>query len=197
MKKVFLAFAAVLLFSGCMSVNTQSSVRPTKAVFLDPEFVKPGKKVFVEAKSAKCAYGLGSLIKSELSGKGYNVVADSTEADIRVQTQVLFCDHKRENNKVIGGVLGAGAALGIAAHNHAGGWAKVGWSALGAAVGASLAHLSEDETWDLQVAVKITPKGQNSEESTIEAKASKMSISGDDADAILEREVAKQIGQMF
>lgn len=197
MKKIFLVLALALFFGGCMSVNTQSSVRPSKAVFLDPELVKPGKKVFVSAKNANCAYELGSLLSSALSSKGYEIVENSANADIVVQTQVLFCDHKRENNKVIGGVLGAGTALGIAAHNHAGGWAKVGWSALGAAVGASLAHLSEDETWDLQVGLKITPKGHESQETTIEAKASKMSVSGDDAGAILEREVAKQIGQMF
>lgn len=93
--------------------------------------------------------------------------------------------------------LGAGTALAISAHNHSSGWAKVGWSLLGVAVGASIAHLSEDETWDLQVAVNITPKGHAGQESTIEAKASKMSLSGDDAALVLEREIAKQIVQMF
>ncbi|MCI7103425.1 MAG: hypothetical protein MR927_04445 [Campylobacter sp.] len=35
-------------------------------------------------------------------------------ACMTTQTQVLFCYYKRENNKVIGGVLGAGIALVIA-----------------------------------------------------------------------------------
>lgn len=118
-------------------------------------------------------------------------------ACMTTQTQVVFCDYKRENNKVIGGVLGAGIALVIATHNYSSGWGKVGWSALGATVGASLAHLSEDETWDLQVAVKITLVADESQEITIEAKASKMSLNGDDAALVLERQIAKQIGQMF
>lgn len=113
------------------------------------------------------------------------------------QTQVVFCDYKRENNKVIGGVLGAEITLVIATYNYSSGWGKVGWSALGVAVVASLAHLSEDETWDLQVAVKITLVADESQEITIEAKASKMSLSGDDAAFVLERQIAKQIGQMF
>lgn len=139
-----------------MTTQMQTEIRPSKAVFLDPEFVKPGKKVFVSTKSSGCAYKLDSLLSSELASKGYEIAENSADVDVVVQTQVLFCDHKRENNKVVGGVFGAGTALAISDHNHAGGWAKVGWSALGAAVGASLAHLSEDETWDLQ----ITPKGQ-------------------------------------
>ena len=195
MKKTLLVLALALFFSGCMTTQTQTQVHPSKAVFLDP--TKPGKKVFISAKSSGCAYELGSLISSELASKGYEIAKNSADADVVVQTQVLFCDHKRENNKVIGGVLGAGAALAISAHNHSSGWGKVGWSALGAAVGASLAHLSEDETWDLQVAVKITPIGHESQEITIEAKASKMSLSGDDAALVLERQIAKQIGQMF
>lgn len=80
------------------------------------------------------------------------------------QTQVVFYDYKRENSKVIGGVLGAGIALAIATHNYSSGWGKIGWSVLGAAVGASLAHLSEDETLDLQVAVKITLVADESQE---------------------------------
>lgn len=197
MKKVFLLLALALLFSGCMTTQMQTSVRPSKAIFLDPELVKPGKKVFISAKSSGCAYELDSLLSSELASKGYEIAENLADADVVVQTQVLFCDHKRENNKVVGGVFGAGTALAISAHNHSSGWGKVGWSLLGATVGASLAHLSEDETWDLQVAVNITPKGHAGQESTLEAKASKMSLSGDDAALVLEREIAKQIAQMF
>ena len=118
-------------------------------------------------------------------------------ACMTTQTQVLFCYYKRENNKVIGGVLGAGIALVIATHNYSSGWGKVGWSALGATVGASLTHLSENETWGLQVAVKITLVADGSQEIIIEVKASKMSLSGDDAALVLERQIAKQIVQMF
>ncbi|MDY4012184.1 MAG: hypothetical protein SOY61_00590 [Campylobacter sp.] len=64
-------------------------------------------------------------------------------------------------------------------------------------MGASLAHLSEDETWYLQVAVKITLVADESPEITIEAQASTMSLSGDDAALVLEIQIAKQIGQMF
>ena len=47
------------------------------------------------------------------------------------------------------------------------------------------------------MAVKITLVADESQEITIEAKASKMSLSGDDAALVLERQIAKQIGQMF
>lgn len=67
--------ALALFFSACMTTQTQ--VRPSKAVFLDPELAKPGKKVFVSAKSWGCAYELGSLISSKLINNGCKI-ADSS-----------------------------------------------------------------------------------------------------------------------
>ena len=71
--------ALALFFSACMTTQTQ--VRPSKAVFLDSELAKPGKKVFVSAKSWGCAYELGSLISSELISKGCKMADSSANAD--------------------------------------------------------------------------------------------------------------------
>ena len=61
-----------------MTIQTQ--VRPSKAVFLDPELAKPGKKVFVSAKSWGCTYELGSLISCELISKGCKMTDSSANA---------------------------------------------------------------------------------------------------------------------
>ena len=55
-------------------------MRPSKAVFLDSELAKPGKKVFVSAKSWGCAYELGSLISSKLINNGCKIADSSANA---------------------------------------------------------------------------------------------------------------------
>ena len=194
MKKILAIFVFALVFCGCVSTKPAVSARQTNAIFLE----KKGKNIFVSTSNVStCGIHLQSKISSLLEQKGYKITAGKNDADIVLQAQVLHCDHKRENNKVIGGLIGAGTALGIAAHNHAGGWAKVGWSTLGAAIGVSMAHLSEDETWDLQVGLKITSKHSASQETTIFAKVSKMALSGTDAAPVLEDQVAQQIAKIL
>lgn len=78
MKKTLLALALALFFSGCMTTQTQTQVHPSKAVFLDP--AKPGKKVFISAKSSGCAYELGSLISSKLINNGCKIADSSANA---------------------------------------------------------------------------------------------------------------------
>lgn len=194
MKKSLLICTAVLAFSGCMTTTADVSARQSNAVFFEPK----GKSVYISTKNTShCAIHLKSNVASLLEQKGYKITENKEKADITLQAQVLHCDHKRENNKVMGALAGAGVALGISSHNHSGGWAKVGWSALGAAIGGTAAHLIEDETWDLQVDVRISPKGGKAQTTTIFAKASKMNLSGEQAAVILEEEAATQIAKNF
>lgn len=198
MKKILVLCASLLVFSGCMTTSVKSDVRPERAVFLDASKLGGGKKIYLSVKNtSKCGADIASMASGKLASKGYEITHDAAAADFVVQAQVLYCDHKRENNKIGGALLGAGAALGIASHNHAGGWAKVGWSALGAIIGGGLAHLGEDDTWDLQVALHITPKGEQPQDTTIFARASKMNLSGNEASNVLENDIANQIAEIF
>lgn len=198
MKKLLFLLCFCLFFTGCLTTTTQTKVQPSKAIFLDATKLGAGKKIWLGLKNeTACAADLQSLVTGMLTSKGYEITRDAKEADFTLQAQVLFCDHSRENNKVGAGIIGAGTAAAIASYNHAGGWATVGWAALGALAAGTMAHLSEDDTWDLQVSVRVTPKDDTPQETTIFAKASKMNLSGDEAGRALENQVARQIAQMF
>ena len=194
MKKILALCAFALIFCGCMTTKPEASTQISNAVFLEED----GKRIFISTSNvSNCGVHLKSNVAGQLEAKGYKITENKEEADIVLQAQVLHCDHKRENNKIATGLLGTGAALGIASHNNAGGWAKVGWSALGAAIGAGAGHLIEDETWDLQVGLKITSKHDAPQQTTIFAKVSKMALSGADAATVLENRVADQIAKIF
>ena len=133
----------------------------SQSIFLDP-VAKEKRVVFLNIKNtSSCQIHLEHKLKSNLEAKGYQISDDLENSTYILNTNVLYCDKKQENNTAGGALAGGAVGAGISAYNSSSVSGAIAAGAIGALLGGLLAKVSEDTIYQMQVDVNIKQKIQN------------------------------------
>lgn len=160
-KMIFTSVLAMSLLSGCLTTSLQTNSTMSQSIFLDP-VAKEKRVVFLNIKNtSSCQIHLEHKLKSNLEAKGYQISDDLENSTYILNTNVLYCDKKQENNTAGGALAGGAVGAGISAYNSSSVSGAIAAGAIGALLGGLLAKVSEDTIYQMQVDVNIKQKIQN------------------------------------
>lgn len=155
------SFIAASLFTGCVTTKLETTATMTQTIFIDP-VAKEKKIIFLNSKNTSGQnVNLENKLRTLLQTKGYIITDNPELATFILNTNVLYCDKKRENNAGVGAGLGAGTGLGVAAYNSNSMTGAVATTGAIALAGGLIGKLTEDTIYQIQVDINIKQKSNN------------------------------------
>lgn len=197
--KIFVTIIFAFLLAGCGTFALQTNSKITQSVFLKD--LQPVKTIFLSATNTTSDNSnIWMYTKLNLEEKGYVFTASPKEAKYILRINVLNKDGKLEQNEAraaatLGGA--AGVMTGIASNSLKKG---VVAGIVGATIGGAFAFITADGNVRMQVDVLIS---ENLEDSVIEhktrviAEATKVRLTPEEGQPILEKMIGKQIAGIF
>lgn len=163
MKTIKLVLSAMIFgvfLSGCLTTTLQTNAKMTQSIFIEP-VAKDKRLVFLSIKNTSGHdVNLEPKLRSALESKGYKIVDDPEMATYILNTNILYCDKKSENNAAAAAGVGAITGGAIGAYNHSTVTATSVGGLAGAAVGGIIGKLTEDTIWQMQVDINIRQKAK-------------------------------------
>ncbi len=161
MKKSILSLCVALCLSGCVTASLQTKTTMAQSIFMEPT-AESEKIIFLAIRNTSGHdINLAQKLENALLQKGYKITKDPNEATFILQTNVLYCDIKQENNATAAATVGAAAGAGVGIYNHSSATAGAIGAAAGAVAGGLLGKLTEDTVFQMQVDINIRQKSQN------------------------------------
>lgn len=190
----------ILLLSGCATNQVQSNVSMTNSIFIDPVHMND-RVIFISVSNTSGEYvNLKPKLIKRLENMGYIVTNNPNEAVFILQTNILYCNVKREENTADGAIIGGAIGAGIGGYNSGATGAVLSGLA-GATLGALLGHTSEDTIIQMRVDVSIKQINNYGNymqrQTTMIAEASRRNLQLSEIVDTLEDRISSQISGIF
>ncbi|MDA3967043.1 MULTISPECIES: complement resistance protein TraT [Helicobacter] len=190
----------IFLLSGCATNQVQSNVSMTNSIFIDPVHMND-RVIFISVSNTSGEYvNLKPKLVKSLENMGYLVTNNPNEAVFILQTNILYCNVKREENTADGAIIGGAIGAGIGGYNSGATGAVLSGLA-GATLGALLGHASEDTIIQMQVDVSIKQINNyghyTQRQTTMIAEASRRNLQLGEIVNMLEDRISSQISGIF